>query len=224
MRRTITGILTVTALLVMVASAAMAQDMGDTPVGEPGEGQYGGPMDNAECEQYAAQYPNAGINCVQDGSDGQYGAEGQDDGEILPSPESGSSGSVTEIDAEAFNLQHCVALFGSQSGTQVQYGSDGSAQFLTQEQVQFCRQQIQNVTSSGGGEVIAGGGPTAAGHDVVSGGSATGEGSDATENRSSAAGTTGPFLLPDTGGIALAVLGTGVLMIFCGLLVRRIAR
>jgi rare lipoprotein A len=51
-----------------------------------------------------------------------------------------------EAPATTVNAQQCISLFGAQAGAQYQAYSEGSVQDLTQQQVQYCLQVIQNVT------------------------------------------------------------------------------
>jgi hypothetical protein len=133
-------------------------------------------------------------------------------------------------DATTLNAQQCIAIFGDQDATQIQYDSDGSFQGLTQTQVQYCLQVIQNITA---------GGTTTIGHDDVVFDHAIDqyviEGTETivvfdhtvdafVVEHSGVVGTEGFALLPDTGGISLLVLGAGALLVSGGLLVRRIAR
>jgi hypothetical protein len=133
-------------------------------------------------------------------------------------------------DATTLNAQQCIAIFGDQDATQIQYDSDGSFQGLSQTQVQYCLQVIENVTA---------GGTTTIGHDDVVFDHAIDqyviEGTETivvfdhtvdafVVEHSGVVGTEGFVLLPDTGGISLLVLGAGALLVSGGLLVRRIAR
>jgi guanyl-specific ribonuclease Sa len=108
-------------------------------------------------------------------------------------------------DASTLNVQTCLAYFGDQTAAQYQYDSDGSVQGLTQTQVQYCQQLIQNVTAGGQYAV-------------------DGDGVVVDENGEVVVGEEGFAFLPDTGGASLLMLGAGALLVAGGLLARRIAR
>jgi hypothetical protein len=118
-------------------------------------------------------------------------------------------------DATTLNVQQCIAIFGDQEATQIQYDSDGSFQGLTQTQVQYCLQVIENVTAGGGvhhgdghnGEMVDENG------EVI-----------VIEEHTGVVGDEGFLLLPDTGGASLLVLGAGALLVAGGLVARKIAR
>jgi hypothetical protein len=111
-------------------------------------------------------------------------------------------------DAATLNVQTCLAYFGDQTAAQYQYDSDGSVQGLTQTQVQYCQQLIQNVTE--GGTVTENGDIVDENGEVIVEGGVVGE--------------EGFAFLPDTGGASLLMLGAGALLVAGGLLARRIAR
>jgi hypothetical protein len=117
-------------------------------------------------------------------------------------------------DATTLNVQQCIAIFGDQDATQIQYDSDGSFQGLSQVQVQYCLQVIENVT--------AGGGVVVDGHN----GEMVDENGEViiVEEHTGVVGDEGFLLLPDTGGASLLVLGAGALLVAGGLLARKIAR
>jgi guanyl-specific ribonuclease Sa len=106
-------------------------------------------------------------------------------------------------EATTLNVQECIAIFGDQDAAQYQVDTQYSAQDLTQAQVQYCQQLIQNITAAGAvqygddGEVII---------------------------EEGVAGEEGFALLPDTGGASMLMLGAGALLVAGGLLARRIAR
>ncbi|TCJ15308.1 LPXTG cell wall anchor domain-containing protein [Rubrobacter taiwanensis] len=125
--------------------------------------------------------------------------------------------------ATTVNLQTCLAYFGDQTAVQYQAGTQYSVQDLTQAQIQYCQQIIQNITA--GGEVVFQPGEVVfvphAQQYVV-------EGTEIVVVFDEAAGAFVPaeetLVLPDTGGISLLALGAGALLIAGGLLARRISR
>jgi hypothetical protein len=130
-------------------------------------------------------------------------------------------GTTAGGDAATLNAQQCIAIFGDQDATQIQYDSDGSFQGLSQTQVQYCLQVIENVTA--GGQTVVEPGTGEVTHGVVEGEVHHGHGAVADAD-TGVAHTEGFALLPDTGGASLLILGAGAALISGGLLARKLAR
>jgi hypothetical protein len=189
--------------------------------GTPGDVQYGGPGNDiitgdTTVGQCLAIINNTGVQydatIIQEcnqvinnffGGDPDAGDPTGDD----PADSAGGN-------AFTLNAQTCAAFFGDQDATQIQYGSDGSFQGLSQTQVQYCLQVIENVTAGGSAVVDDHNGEVVHEDNVEV----------VVEEHTGIAGTPGLVLLPDTGGASLLVLGTGALLVAGGLLARRVTR
>lgn len=185
-------------------------DTGDISIGDITAGQCLAIINNTGIQYDATivQYCYQIINNINEGAPADGVAppgDGVDDG--IPGDGAGAG-------AATLNLQQCIAVFGDQSAAQYQVGAEGSLQELTQAQVQYCLQLIENVTVAG----AAGAGDGIVHGDAHANGAAAGGGVENT----GIAGTEGFALLPDTGGAPWLALAGGVLLMAGGLLARKV--
>ncbi|WP_279387429.1 septal ring lytic transglycosylase RlpA family protein [Rubrobacter taiwanensis] len=181
--------------------------------------QYEAPEELLREEQQYAEPVEESVQGYQYGGVQSYQYDEPASGaeEVAPSARAEAGG-------EPVGVQQCVAFFGGQGALQYQYGTDGSLQNLTQAQVQYCQQIIQNITVQ---ERVVIEEPAAAAQEE-------GPVRVETEEPAAAVGTEielpvnelGIAVLPDTGGAApLLPLAGGALALLLGggILIRRIA-
>lgn len=145
-------------------------------------------------------------------------------------PSRGSAQSIVVLDGAAppeggedppaagsgISAQQCIAYFGDQSGSIDQYGTGNEAE-LTQSQILYCNQVIQNITAGGAVDSPDGSAPA----NGESAGDPDRPGAPNALGTTSIAGITA---LPDTSGPTWVTFGAGLLLVTGALLARRTTR